>query len=169
MSKKPDIVEAKPHIYPVQPNYAQRQEQIKDYKDSEIERLRSELGTVWKRVYKLEEENRQQRAIVSGVLEGTSGLKKAVVQAFMPIYMAEGKIDGAIKHFGGQNMKDAMKWIIIGLLGLVAAIYLFYHPEVIAGLQQSLNSPLVLAVLAIIFVAIFYIVWRTRNSRGGGK
>lgn len=147
-------------------DYMSKLIQQNELKDLEIRNLKSQLSTSTKRLYKLEIENGQQRSVMSGVLEGTSGMKKAVIQSFLPIYQAEGTIEKALKHFGNDTTLEKLWPFIIGaIIALVFVAYLWKNPQVIAGFQQNINNPIVIAGLVVFGIAVVFIVLRLRKRK----
>jgi hypothetical protein len=117
-------------------------------------------------IHNLEDVNGQQEDTIEGIMRGRSGVREAGIEYATTVYDAIGNLEKAIKIMKGTSPMDYLKWVFLGGIILVIALFLHYTPNVTNGIMQTINSPFVDIVVALVAVAAIFIVVRyTRKEK----
>lgn len=120
---------------------------------------------------------RQQTAEIRGLLSGNSSIKERALEWLLAIYSGQGSIGKTIKALRAKEEGENNKWMmyvaIVAVVGIIAT-FLYFRPDVIRGIQSTLNNPWVIvavAVVCIVAIVAFLKLYRPNDpvAKGGKR
>lgn len=145
---------------------SEKQSQKNALLETKVSDLENQNADLLQQVNFLEGYSKQQKGILRGVMEDVANVKASALELIHPMYMREVTLDKLDKRLRGSKLPANFYLLIFGAFVAVLFIaYLWYHPEVIAGFQQQISNPIVVAGLVVFGIAVVFIVLRLRKRK----
>ena len=144
----------------------QKLEQKIDSLETKVTDLENRNADLLQQVNFLEGYSKQQKGILRGVMEDEANIKASAYEIIHPMWMRTVSLDKLDKQLRGSRLPANFYMLIFGaIVALVFVAYLWKNPQVIAGFQQNINNPVVIAGLVVFGIAVVFIVLRLRKRK----